>query len=98
MPHSASSPDVPRLASWQALAAHRTQLDDFSLRQAFAEDPQRFATFSLNDCGLFLDYSKNLIDSRTRELLVGLAREAGLAQAVRDLFDGALVNASERRP
>ncbi|WP_372876015.1 glucose-6-phosphate isomerase [Pseudomonas sp.] len=98
MPHSASSSDVTRLASWQALAAHREQLDDFSLRQAFAEDPQRFAKFSLNDCGLFLDYSKNLIDTRSRELLVGLAREAGLPQAIEGLFDGALVNGSEQRP
>ncbi|MDX1370367.1 glucose-6-phosphate isomerase, partial [Pseudomonas sp.] len=92
------SSDVTRLASWQALAAHREQLDDFSLRQAFAEDPQRFAKFSLNDCGLFLDYSKNLIDSRTRELLVGLAMQAGLQQAIEGLFDGALVNGSEQRP
>ena len=98
MPHSALSSDVTRLASWQALTAHRDQLNGFSLRQAFAEDPQRFATFSLNDCGLFLDYSKNLIDSRTRELLVDLANEAGLAQAIRHLFDGALVNGSEQRP
>ena len=98
MPHSASSADITRSASWQALAAHREQLSGFSLRQAFAKDPQRFAKFSLNDCGLFLDYSKNLIDSRSRELLVGLAEEAGLAQAIRDLFDGALVNGSEQRP
>jgi glucose-6-phosphate isomerase len=86
------------LAGWQALAAHREQLDGFSLRQAFAKDPQRFAKFSLNDCGLFLDYSKNLIDTRTRELLVGLAMEAGLPQAIEGLFDGALVNGSEQRP
>jgi glucose-6-phosphate isomerase len=98
MPHSASSTDVTRLASWQALAAHREQLGDFSLRQAFAEDPQRFAKFSLNDCGLFLDYSKNLIDTRTRQLLIALAEEAGLTQAIEDLFDGALVNGSEQRP
>ncbi|MDX1724536.1 MAG: glucose-6-phosphate isomerase [Pseudomonas sp.] len=98
MPHSSSSSDVTRLASWQALVAHRDQLDGFSLRQAFAADPQRFAKFSLNDCGLFLDYSKNLIDTRTRELLVGLAREAGLPQAIEGLFDGALVNGSEQRP
>ena len=66
MPHSALSADITRSASWQALAAHREQLSGFSLRQAFANDPQRFAKFSLNDCGLFLDYSKNLIDSRSR--------------------------------
>ncbi|HLA31856.1 MAG TPA: glucose-6-phosphate isomerase [Pseudomonas sp.] len=98
MPHSPSPVDVTQLASWQALVAHRDQLDDFSLRQAFAEDPQRFAKFSLNDCGLFLDYSKNLIDTRTRELLVGLAMEAGLQPAIEGLFDGALVNGSEQRP
>lgn len=78
--------------------AHREKLADFNLRQAFAGDPQRFAEFSLDDCGLFLDYSKNLIDTRTRELLVGLIMEAGLQQAIEGLFDGALVNASENRP
>lgn len=98
MPQSPSSFDVTRLASWQALATHREQLGDFKLRQAFAEDPRRFARFSLNDCGLFLDYSKNLITTATRELLVGLAMETGLQQAIQGLFNGDLVNASENRP
>jgi glucose-6-phosphate isomerase len=98
MPHSQSPLDVTRLASWQALAAHREGFAEFSMRDAFAEQPQRFDEFSLNDCGLFLDYSKNLINTQTRELLVNLAREANLEQAVAALFEGALVNASERRP
>ncbi|MDM8348939.1 glucose-6-phosphate isomerase [Pseudomonas sp. sp1636] len=90
--------DVTQLPSWRALAAHRESLGGFSMREAFAEQPERFDEFSLNDCGLFLDYSKNLITSQTRELLLGLAREAGLQQAIHALYDGALVNASERRP
>ena len=98
MPHSALSSDVTRLASWQALTAHRDQLNGFSLRQAFAEDPQRFATFSLNDCGLFLDYSKNLINAQTRDLLVGLAKEVDLQGAIKALFEGEIVNSSEGRP
>ena len=98
MPHLPSPFDVTRSPSWQALAGHRERFAGFSMREAFAGDPGRFAEFSLNDCGLFLDYSKNLITTETRELLVGLAREAGLAQAIRALFDGAPINASERRP
>jgi glucose-6-phosphate isomerase len=45
-----------------------------------------------------LDYSKNLITAETRSLLVDLARECGLEQAIRALFDGELVNSSEGRP
>ena len=98
MPYTPSSQDVTQLPSWQALREQRQALESFSLRQAFTDDPQRFARFSLDDCGLFLDYSKNLIDVRTRSLLVELAREASLAEAIAALFDGAQVNASERRP
>src|SRR5690606_22371754 len=58
----------------------------------------RFSRFSLDDCGLFLDYSKNLIDERTRSVLVELAAEAGLTQAIAALFGGEQVNGSERRP
>jgi glucose-6-phosphate isomerase len=68
------------------------------MRDAFAADPQRFTQFSLNTSGLFLDYSKNLITEQTRELLVNLAREAGLEGAIHTLFDGAYVNSSEHRP
>ncbi len=98
MSHSPSSSDVTRLPSWQALAAHREELGDFSLRQAFADNPQRFAQFSLDDCGLLLDYSKNLITEQTRDLLVRLAQERGLAEAIGALFAGAALNGSERRP
>ena len=73
-------------------------MQDFSLRQAFAEDPQRFERFSLNGCGLFLDYSKNLIEASTRQQLVQLAEQAGLQQAIAALFAGEPVNGSEARP
>jgi glucose-6-phosphate isomerase len=90
--------DATRLPAWQALSRHRAEMQDFSLRQAFAENPQRFSEFSMSSSSLFLDYSKNLITSETRSLLVDLARECGLEQAIRALFDGELVNSSEGRP
>jgi len=90
--------DVTALPAWQALNQHRQAMQDFSMREAFNADPQRFTQFTLSSCGLFLDYSKNLITSETRDLLVGLAKEVDLQGAIKSLFNGEPVNSSEGRP
>ncbi|MFW9270215.1 glucose-6-phosphate isomerase [Pseudomonas sp. D2-30] len=90
--------DVTALPAWQALNDHRKAMQDFSMREAFNADPQRFNQFTLSSCGLFLDYSKNLINAQTRDLLVGLANEVDLQGAIKALFEGEIVNASENRP
>ncbi len=90
--------DVTALPARQALKDHRQAMQDFSMREAFNADPQRFNQFTLSSCGLFLDYSKNLINAETRNLLVGLANEVDLKGAIKALFDGEIVNASEGRP
>src|SRR5690606_15340820 len=98
LPYYQTPHDVTHLPAWQLLVEHRQAMHDFSLRQAFAADPQRFARFSVDSCGLFLDYSKNLITEQTIDLLMRLAREAGLQQSIEALLDGQPVNASEGRP
>ncbi|MBP0943562.1 glucose-6-phosphate isomerase [Pseudomonas alliivorans] len=90
--------DVTALPAWQALSEHRKAMQDFSMREAFNADPQRFSEFTLSSAGLFLDYSKNLITTETRDLLVSLANEVGLKDAIKAQYDGELVNASEGRP
>ena len=75
--------DVTALPAWQALNDHRQAMQDFSMREAFNADPQRFTQFTLSSCGLFLDYSKNLINAETRNLLVGLANEVDLKGAIK---------------
>ncbi|MBB1517863.1 glucose-6-phosphate isomerase [Aquipseudomonas guryensis] len=90
--------DVTTLPAWQALRQHREDMQSFGMRDAFASDAKRFERFSMSTCGLFLDYSKNLISPQTRDLLVNLAREAGLEQAIEGLFNGEQLNASEGRP
>ncbi|MCD5980654.1 MULTISPECIES: glucose-6-phosphate isomerase [Pseudomonas] len=90
--------DVTALPAWQALNQHRQAMQDFSMREAFNADPQRFDQFTLSSCGLFLDYSKNLINAETRDLLVKLANEVGLKDAIKAQYDGELVNSSEGRP
>lgn len=90
--------DVTALPAWQALSEHRKAMQDFSMREAFNADPQRFSEFTLSSAGLFLDYSKNLITTETRNLLVSLANEVGLKDAIKAQYDGELVNSSEGRP
>ncbi|MBA1232855.1 glucose-6-phosphate isomerase [Pseudomonas viridiflava] len=90
--------DVTALPAWQALSEHRKAMQNFSMREAFNADPQRFDEFTLSSAGLFLDYSKNLITTETRDLLVSLANEVGLKDAIKAQYEGELVNASEGRP
>ncbi len=90
--------DATALPSWKALEEHRLAMQNFSMREAFKSDPTRFEDLSASCCGLFLDYSKNLITPETRSLLVNLAREAGVEQAARAMFEGERINASEGRP
>ena len=90
--------DVTALPAWQALNQHRQAMQDFSMREAFNADPQRFSQFTLSSCGLFLDYSKNLITSETRDLLVALAKEVNLKAAIDAQYAGEPVNSSEGRP
>ena len=90
--------DVTTLPAWHALTEHRAAMQDFSMREAFAADPLRFNTFSLSGCGLFLDYSKNLITQQTRDLLVQLADEVKLSDAIKAMYSGEILNASEQRP
>lgn len=90
--------DVTALPAWQALQQHREAMQAFSMRDAFNAEPKRFEQFSLSTCGLFLDYSKNLINGQSRDLLVKLANEVGLQEAIKALFAGEILNASEGRP
>ncbi|VXB41696.1 Glucose-6-phosphate isomerase [Pseudomonas sp. 8AS] len=90
--------DVTTLPAWQALRQHREDMRTFSMREAFASDGKRFERFSMSTSGLFLDYSKNLINPQTRDLLVQLAQDAGLQPAIDALFNGEQLNASEGRP
>lgn len=89
--------DVTTLPAWQALQQHRAEMVGFSMREAFAADTRRYQRFSLDSCGLLLDYSKNLIDERSLELLIQLAEQAGLQESIANLFNGEQVNASEGR-
>ena len=84
--------------AWTALRAHfEGSASSFDLRDAFAADPHRFATWTRQAPEVFADLSKNRIDGVTFELLLQLARDCGL-EAQRDaMFAGAPINLTEGR-
>jgi glucose-6-phosphate isomerase len=82
--------------SWQALDEQFAS-QDFDLRSLFEENPNRFQEFSVKGENFIFDYSKNLIDADTRELLLNLAEECELKDAISKMFSGDKINETEGR-
>lgn len=83
--------------AWKKLQEHYEQIKDKHMKDMFKEDPERFQKFSLKFEDILLDYSKNRITQETMELLFELARECKLENAIKSMFDGEAINATEHR-
>lgn len=83
--------------AWQALVDHRTAMQDVHMRDLFAQDPQRFARFSLHFHEILFDYSKNRITGETMRLLLDLAQQANLQEAIDAMASGRKINTTEDR-
>ena len=83
--------------AWQALQAHRQEMEGVTMRMLFRQDPERFARFSLNLDDILFDYSKNRITAKTMTLLLALANQANLAGAIEATFNGQKINNTEDR-
>jgi glucose-6-phosphate isomerase len=83
--------------AWQALVAHRAEMDRTTMRALFAADPGRFAKFSLRFDDLLFDYSKNRITEETMRLLGALAEQANLRREIDAMFAGEKINRTEDR-
>lgn len=83
--------------AWKALGEHYKETRDLHLKELFKEDSRRAEQFSLRWDGFLVDYSKNRITARTRELLLQLASEMGLETAIDNYFTGVPINQTEGR-
>jgi len=82
---------------WQALSKHHETIKGASLRQLFADDPKRSEQFTLEEVGLYLDYSKNRITEETLRLLLDLAVSCNLRDRIDAMFRGEKINITENR-
>jgi glucose-6-phosphate isomerase len=83
--------------AWKDLQVHYQKIRNMHLRSLFKEDLKRGEHFVIEDVGIYLDYSKNLITDETIKLLVKLAEECGLKEHIDAMFNGKKINITEER-
>ncbi len=86
-----------RTRAWKKLEKHYEKMKNVPMKTMFARDTARFAKFSLRFEDILLDYSKNIIDEETIRLLLDLAEETQLPDAIKKMFNGAAINETENR-
>ncbi|WP_437369409.1 glucose-6-phosphate isomerase [Maribacter litoralis] len=82
---------------WKKLNAHYEETKGTHLRSMFSSDADRAEKFTLQWNDFLFDYSKNRISEETMQLLLKLAEDVNLKGAIRDYFDGELINETEGR-
>ena len=93
-PHMTNTSDF---TSWKKLNEHYSKSSNLQMRDLFAADKDRFSKYSVQFNDILVDYSKNRITDETISLLIALAEEAGLKQAIEDMFAGKKINNTEKR-
>ena len=84
-------------SSWELLKKHYEKVQHLHLRELFQSDASRFSKFSLLSGDVVFDYSKNRITGETVDLLIRLATECRLQEAIQAMFTGARINETENR-
>ena len=84
--------------AWQELQNHYDkEMKGVHLRQLFAAEPGRFEHHSLKLDEILFDYSKNIFNEKTLELLRRLAVESKVEEAREAMFTGEKINETEGR-
>ncbi|MGY6649256.1 glucose-6-phosphate isomerase [Wenyingzhuangia sp. IMCC45574] len=83
--------------AWKKLEEHFKSTQDLNLKELFAADEKRDEKFSIALDDFKLNFAKNRINDETIGLLVQLAKETELADAIEKYFGGDTINATEGR-
>lgn len=83
--------------AYKYLADHFVTINEKTIKDMFEEDLGRFEKFSILFEDLLFDYSKNRINEHTVALLIQLARECKLDEAIEAMFTGQKINVTEGR-
>jgi len=90
--------DFTTTQSYKYLTDHYIDIVAQNLKDLFKTDNQRFTKFSTQFEDILFDYSKNRITDETFALLMQLARECMVKEAIEAMFSGEVINATEHRP
>jgi len=83
--------------SWKKLQDHFKEMKHVQIKDLFMDDADRYKKFSYALPYIICDFSKNIINETTRQLLLDLAYECELQKAIKAMFSGEIINGTEGR-
>ena len=83
--------------AFSLLTKHKKEIAETTIKDLFKNDAERFNKFSICFEDILLDYSKNIITEKTKAILVALANECELDDAIERMFSGDVINQTEKR-
>jgi glucose-6-phosphate isomerase len=83
--------------AWQLLQHHYEEMKNARVSEMFKEDANRFSRFSVAFDDIVFDYSKNIVNEKTVQLLLKLAEECKVKEAMEAMFNGDKINETENR-
>jgi len=89
--------DPTTTLAWRKLDEHFLKIEGKKLVDFLKEMPSRSDDFSVTFEDFHFDYSKNRLDQTTIDLLIELANEVALPDAIEKYFTGEMINATEQR-
>ena len=89
--------DPTTTKAWNQLEDHFLKVKDKHLKSLFTENPTRADEFLIQWEDFYVDYSKNRITKETFDLLLSLAEEVKLKEAIEQYFGGDEINETEKR-
>ncbi|SUO93624.1 glucose-6-phosphate isomerase [Suttonella ornithocola] len=82
----------------EKLREHAAQIQNTTLTELFAQEPNRIADNTYQIAGIYADLSKNHINQQTAKLWQQWAEQAGVAEGIAAITRGDNVNTGEHRP
>ncbi|MDC1162530.1 glucose-6-phosphate isomerase [Tenacibaculum sp.] len=83
--------------AWSKLLVHFEETKNLELKNLFLQNKSRKEDFSICINEILFDYSKNRITKETIDILIELANEIGLKDAIGGYFSGENINVTEKR-
>src|SRR4030095_3072612 len=83
--------------AWQQLKQHYEDVKNVSMKIMFRDEADRSSKFSTSLDDIVFDYSKNRISEKTISLLLKLAEQCKVTEAMEAMFNGDKINETKNR-
>ena len=89
--------DPTSTIAWKKLQEHFHSMENVKMTDLFEKDSNRADKFTHQWEDFYVDFSKNRITDETLSLLIQLAKEVKLKEAIDSYFSGDIINETEQR-